>query len=286
MLEVLAWLKGTEEMARDFYRGAVAKSENPTLKRFLKQLADDEQGHADLLASLASELPGRNLQSVMEYRLDDVAKEGIRRLGRDAQALLKADDLPERALYDAITEIEFGEYNHIFMYAVRLCEQSGLEYQRGLACLQRHLERIKCYFSALPESLQPARPLSDLPAVWKKKMLLVDDSHLFREALAGLLQNKGRVEQAANGAEALEKLQREFYDLIITDMRMPGMTGLELYRNALAFDARFKGHFIFMSFDFAPDAIAFLQENALPHFCKPLDIGIFLQAIDRMVPAD
>lgn len=65
------------------------------------------------------------------------------------------------------------------------------------------------------------------------RILVVDDEKEFCEFLRILLEGKGYVvEEAYNGIEALAKLEQEPFDLILSDVRMPGMDGLELVRRA------------------------------------------------------
>lgn len=60
-------------------------------------------------------------------------------------------------------------------------------------------------------------------------LLVVDDEASMREVLEILFSAEGYiVDVAADGAEALEKLRHRAYDLILTDMRMPEVDGLEL----------------------------------------------------------
>jgi len=62
-----------------------------------------------------------------------------------------------------------------------------------------------------------------------KVALVVDDSMLIRYSLCRYLEEQGFVvEAASNGAEALEIIGRGKPDLIVTDMRMPKMSGSEL----------------------------------------------------------
>jgi CheY-like chemotaxis protein len=63
------------------------------------------------------------------------------------------------------------------------------------------------------------------------RILLVDDETGSREVLACLLEFDGyHVETAQHGLEALELLARRSYDVILSDMRMPQMSGGALYR--------------------------------------------------------
>jgi FixJ family two-component response regulator/anti-sigma regulatory factor (Ser/Thr protein kinase) len=63
----------------------------------------------------------------------------------------------------------------------------------------------------------------------KSKILLVDDEELVREELGGLLSDEGyQVVVGADGQQGLELFKEQRPDLVITDVRMPRVTGLEL----------------------------------------------------------
>jgi CheY-like chemotaxis protein len=63
----------------------------------------------------------------------------------------------------------------------------------------------------------------------QRKILVVDDDPVVGESFNRVLSRKGyAVITAANGDEALAKMKAERYDLVFTDLRMPGMDGLEV----------------------------------------------------------
>lgn len=64
------------------------------------------------------------------------------------------------------------------------------------------------------------------------KILLVDDSRTTRKILGHYLKSNGYdVVSAENGLDAMEKLAAEDIDLVITDLNMPYMDGIELVKN-------------------------------------------------------
>jgi CheY-like chemotaxis protein len=66
---------------------------------------------------------------------------------------------------------------------------------------------------------------------WPNRILVVEDEADSREMLRVILQAQGQeVEDVENGLKALELLAERSYDLILSDLRMPGMGGEELYR--------------------------------------------------------
>lgn len=70
----------------------------------------------------------------------------------------------------------------------------------------------------------------------RRRILVVDDSPLTRELISNLLEAVGYdTVMAADGADALDALEGAQVDLVVTDLEMPGMDGLELTR-------RLKGH--------------------------------------------
>ena len=65
----------------------------------------------------------------------------------------------------------------------------------------------------------------------QKRILIVDDEKMIRDLLNITLSRAGYETQAvADGSEALKALRRESFDLAITDVVMPGVSGLELLK--------------------------------------------------------
>lgn len=65
----------------------------------------------------------------------------------------------------------------------------------------------------------------------KKRILVVDDSATIRTLQGFILESAGfEVKTASNGIEALEKIYREDFDLIVADINMPKMDGLKLIK--------------------------------------------------------
>ena len=68
-----------------------------------------------------------------------------------------------------------------------------------------------------------------------RKVLVVDDDPVVRKSFDRVLSNKGyAVITAESGEEALRKLDEERYDIVYSDVRMPGMSGLEVAENVKA----------------------------------------------------
>lgn len=74
------------------------------------------------------------------------------------------------------------------------------------------------------------------PVDQRPRILVVDDEAGIRDLLAKTLAlAEYEVDLAAGGAEALDRLHRAHYDLVITDLKMPGVDGMTLIRDARRF---------------------------------------------------
>jgi len=65
----------------------------------------------------------------------------------------------------------------------------------------------------------------------RPRILVVDDEEVIRELLSEILMDEGyEVDTAKEGNEAMEKIKRLPFELVITDIRMPGLNGMEILR--------------------------------------------------------
>jgi len=102
-----------------------------------------------------------------------------------------------------------------------------------------------------------------------KSILIVDDSESIRELLSVLLHEDGIVYTAFNGLDALSKFAANHFDVIVTDIEMPVMNGIELYNNVPPF---YKDVFLFFSGTRNEGHIRYLTLNNLTLLRKPDDI--------------
>lgn len=103
------------------------------------------------------------------------------------------------------------------------------------------------------------------------KILVVDDEKIVRESLFNWFEDEGySVDTAEDATEALKKFDRGKYDLILLDMKMPGMSGIELLQKIKEID---KDCIVILITAFAsvPTAIKALKEGAYDYVTKPVD---------------
>lgn len=115
----------------------------------------------------------------------------------------------------------------------------------------------------------------------KKKLLIVDDQYGIRILLTEVFQNEGfQTFQAANGKEALEIVAKEKPDLVLLDMKIPGMDGLEILRRIRAQDAEMKVIVMtaYGELNMIEEAMAL---GAVKYFSKPFDIDEVVDVVKK-----
>lgn len=118
------------------------------------------------------------------------------------------------------------------------------------------------------------------------RILVVDDEDLIRIALSRFLKAHGhKLVTARDGQEALAIAHRESFDLVISDIRMPHMNGLEFYQCMLEIDRSYCQRFIFMTGDLiTTDLISRVRESPAPCLEKPFHFSEILQLIPKEKP--
>jgi CheY-like chemotaxis protein len=102
------------------------------------------------------------------------------------------------------------------------------------------------------------------------RILVVDDHRNTREAMAlGLAPLVAAVDTAASGAEALRHLTSRFCEWIVCDVRMPGMTGIELAERARVVSPQTRV-ILMTAYDVAPDELHRIAQLGAELLIKPV----------------
>jgi putative two-component system response regulator len=114
-----------------------------------------------------------------------------------------------------------------------------------------------------------------------KRLLVVDDEAVVTQALARFLRSRGyEVETASSGEEALTVLTGSAFSLLLCDVRMPGMSGIDLVPRAMAIDSDL-GVMMLSGVNDAPTATLALSTGALDYILKPVELPDLQRAVER-----
>lgn len=110
------------------------------------------------------------------------------------------------------------------------------------------------------------------------RLLVVDDQALIRSSLREILEYEGyKVEEASDGLQAWDKLQKENFDAVFCDIKMPGMDGTELLEKAVAAQS---APFIMISGHGDIDiAVECIKKGAFDFISKPLELNRILVSL-------
>jgi DNA-binding NtrC family response regulator len=134
-----------------------------------------------------------------------------------------------------------------------------------------------------------------------RQLLVVDDDRAMREMLSSLFKERGlHVEEAASADAALVRAAETDFDVVLSDVRMPGLTGVELVGQLRrlrpgtpvvlmtafgsidsAVEAMRSGAFDYLTKPFEPDAVIFSVERALENRALALENEQLRRAVDQ-----
>lgn len=102
------------------------------------------------------------------------------------------------------------------------------------------------------------------------RILLVEDDATFRSLLTAILEDEGyELVERDDGKAALKTLQGRSFDLVLSDLRLPGLNGLELFRRAQA-EGIAPPFILLTAFGTVEEAVAAMKEGVADFLTKPL----------------
>ena len=139
-----------------------------------------------------------------------------------------------------------------------------------------------------PPATTGKRAAEAAPVVTGMRILVVDDERLVLQLLGEMLgADHHTVDTVGDGTQALERLRRTSYDLILSDVRMPYLDGPGLYR---ALERRLPDlcrRFVLMTGDvLSAEVQTFLEQTGVPGLSKPFDRSELRRVIQRVAGAE
>jgi two-component system NtrC family sensor kinase len=132
----------------------------------------------------------------------------------------------------------------------------------------------------------PAGEEGPSPPLEPMRLLVVDDEMILVELLVEFLKGAGhRVDSAGDGRKGLELAGRRDYDVILSDLKMPGLDGQGFYERLVKDKPEMARRFIFTTGDLAnPKVQTFFQRTGCLYLSKPFKLEAVLKLLDQVGP--
>lgn len=271
MEKIVDWLLSVEQLAHEVYKEA---SDHFLLKdkdfsSFLARLAEEESLHFQLIRNAADSLKKKEELPVAAIDMDSNTKELLEAPLRRLYDHIRTRSITREVALKCILEVEFSEFNHVFLYVMDEFQKGTRICQQTAAIIQAHQDRIEEFFKSTQDGVEIWEDFRKLPCIWNQKILIVEDEAALQKMFARLLRDLGTVETAANGLEALEKVRDHFFNVVVSDIDMPVISGLEFYQKALETDSDIGCRFLFCSGRVTPYIEYFCRKHGLMLLEKP-----------------
>ncbi|MDR3669707.1 MAG: PAS domain S-box protein [Holophaga sp.] len=206
---------------------------------------------------------------------------GTRQNGRTLQLVCqntgRALTEPEARRAFALAEVQDME-------SLGLCVMAGVAQAHGGRISVRSQEGLgNAFLVELP--MAEAELPNPSTALQGKRVLVVDDESFLLECLVDAIGSWGcEVVPCALATDALPMLQAGHFDGIVSDIRMPGLTGIQLYEWLQTNQPEMTGRILFTTGDtFDPTTRAFLERTQAPSLGKPFDLRKLKESLGALV---
>jgi two-component system, NtrC family, sensor kinase len=164
---------------------------------------------------------------------------------------------------------------------------------RGKIAYEPSLLGGACFVVELPAAFSAVQPVTNIATADFRaagssksgKILVVDDEPSVVALLNDMLTLLGhRVTAEHSPYDALRKIETEPFDAVLSDFRMPGMTGGDLYQRAAEVDRTYQSRFLFLTGDMMdPETHQFFQSTNVPCLLKPFQLSALQTELAKLL---
>lgn len=186
-------------------------------------------------------------------------------------------------MYNCLITTELSEWNDIFVYIVNLLANQKREFQIAVSNMQKHISKLEYFFKSTEILNKYYKELTKIPKIWTSRILIIDDEKPIRDLLISTFKKYYYyVDEAENGEEGFNKIQENYFDIIISDVDMPIMDGIEMFekitKNNILFN---KETLIFISGSLKNSV--FFEINNLKFIQKPFLLETIKEEVTKII---
>ncbi|MDY6954511.1 MAG: response regulator [Thermodesulfobacteriota bacterium] len=284
MEDLIKWITDIEAKAGKIYRqGADYFADDRELSTFLKHLAEDEDWHCRVISAAAEAFNRRSQKGQSAITLDQRTRVRVERSLSACEDNLLKNKLTADQMIACIVDAEYSEWNDLFLYVIDMLQDGDKRFQRVASKLEDHRRRVEDFIQSSPDLQKHLATLEEIRPVWHNRILAVDDEEAIRSLLTRIFEGENVVETAANGLEALEKTNKEFFDVIVSDIDMPELDGIGFYREAAKTDPEIGERILFFTGDLSEERISFLTKEGISCIPKPSPLRVIRKKVEEVL---
>ena len=285
MDDIIRWMITVEKMVAELYsEAAVVFSADQKFSSFLSLLAEEEQTHIQLLEEALLSLPEMSPRGACFY-FDDEFRRKIEEPVVNAKRSLARRELSHTDMVDVVTEVEFSEWNELFIYTLDTTKSLDESFREAISDIDQLRQHVQEYVSSLPDGEAFLEKLRKLSPVWSRRILIVEENLAVARMLEALAMGDAEVLIASNGEEGLALIEKGHFDLVVSDVELPKMNGIEMYNKAVVVDPALEGRFVFFTSTENTDHQSYLRSINAIVLAKPSPVKSICRAIDEVLVA-
>ena len=256
---------------------------DPDLRETMADAAQLQQVFLNIIINAEAEMKSAHGKGELQVKTEDTDNT-IRISFKDDGPGIASENL-EKVFDPFFTTREVGRGTGL---GLSLCYGIIAEH-RGRLYARSKLGQGATFIVELPvvaegKQVEPHKPATkELKKVTEARILVVDDEPSNLQLLTQLLSSEGhRVETVESADAVLEKIKSERYNLILLDIKLPGMSGIELYKEIKRTARTLARRVVFITGDvIAADTRGFLSRAKAPYVTKPFNIEELKNTINR-----
>jgi CheY-like chemotaxis protein len=274
MQELVQWVMSIEQSANELYTQAAHYfKNNQKLSQFLHHLAEDEALHYHAIASAAQYYRTKPLPH-RAVSIDPETKAKVEGVLANITRQIHDQSLTEQSMLAHVVATEFSEWNDIFLYVLSCLKDEQSEFSFTVAKIQHHKRYVEDFLETNAHGKDLLKKLRSVPPIWTEKILVVDDEPMVSQLIKAVLQGEGAIDIANDGQEAMQRIKKNYYKLVISDVDMPNMNGIAFYHHAIELFPSIKNRFIFYTGNASSERTAFFEQHNMKYLLKPAPINV------------
>lgn len=283
MKAIIPWLIDIESSAADLYAEvAVAFRDDEDFSRFLALMSAEEREHATLLQQASAAVADKELKRACFY-FDDHFRRKVEAPFVRARNLLENGALTKNLMVDILAEAEFSEWNEVFLYTLDTLKVIDEDIQKAAADIDQHRKNVQEFILSLPGGDSLIQRARRMARSGDKRVLIVEDNNSVARMLEALVADDLEVIIAHDGIEGMAHIRQRRFDLIVSNIEMPGLNGIEMYKQALAIDRSVCRRFIFFTGTDNPEHLQFVRDSQALMLPKPSPVRALCEMINKVL---